>query len=197
MKRLILIGFILLALWKLTESSDYIVLSPGVKVNEAPLQQDIIQAVPFAFKNHTISPLARFSLQAKVLAKQHYYLGPESQLSPVDLALGWGPMSDQAIVDEIQFSQSGRWYRWSVQAFPIPKRAIEVHSANMHIMPSADWITNKLQQVKQGQIIALAGYLVRADADEGNWHWQSSLTREDVGAGACELFYITDLEIIE
>jgi microcompartment protein CcmK/EutM len=39
--------------------------------------------------------------------------------------------------------------------------------------------------------------LVRIEADGGNRHWQSSLTRDDVGAGACELIYITQFEIIE
>jgi len=197
MKRLITFGFMIFVAWKLTQTSEQLTLNPGIKVSEAPVQQTISEIKPFVFKHHLISPLASFTLQAKVLAKENYYLGPESTLSPVDLALGWGQMSDQSIIDKIQFSQSGRWYRWSVQAFPIPKRAIETQSANMHMIPSADWIESKLQQVKQGQIIALTGYLVRADADESGWYWQSSLTRDDVGAGACELVYITDFEIIE
>ena len=115
----------------------------------------------------------------------------------MDLALGWGQMSDQAIIDKIQFSQSGRWYRWSVDQFPIPRRTIETHSANMHMVPSTDWIESKLDKVKQGQLIALEGYLVRIAAEEGTWHWQSSLTRDDTGGCACELIYITHFEIIE
>tara|TARA_R110002111_G_scaffold6887_4_gene28842 strand:- start:115 stop:708 length:594 start_codon:yes stop_codon:yes gene_type:complete len=197
MKRLLIVGFMIFVLWKLTGGSDQIALTPGVKVIESPVQQVIKGTNPFSFKGHTVSPLADFTLQAKVLAKENYHLGPESKLSPVDLALGWGQMSDQAIVDEIQFSQSGRWYRWSVQTFPIPKRTIETQSANMHMIPSTDWIENRLKQVKEGQIITLTGYLVRVDADKSNWHWQSSLTRDDVGAGACELIYLTDFSIIE
>ena len=197
MGRLLVVGFMIFVLWKLTGGSDEIALSPGVKASESPLQKEIKQSKPFQFKGHKITPLADFKLQGKVLAKENYQLGPESQLSPVDLALGWGQMSDQAIVDKIQFSQSGRWYRWSVEQFPIPRRTIEIHSANMHMVPSADWIESKLNKVKQGQIIGLEGYLVRIDANEGNWHWQSSLTRDDVGGGACELIYITHFEIIE
>ena len=34
------------------------------------------------------------------------------------------------------------------------------------------------------------GYLqVKIDADDGRWHWQSSLRRDDSGNGACELVY--------
>jgi hypothetical protein len=197
MGRLWIVGFMIFVLWKLTGGSDEIALTPGIKASDLPLQKEIKQTKPFQFKGHKITPLADFKLQGKVLAKENYHLGPESELSPVDLALGWGKMSDQAIIDKIQFSQSGRWYRWSVDQFPIPRRAIETHSANMHMVPSADWIESKLDKVKRGQIIALEGYLVRIDADEGNWHWQSSLTRDDVGGGACELIYITHFEIIE
>lgn len=197
MGRLWIVGFMIFVLWKLTGGSDEIALTSGVKAPESPLQKEIKQTNSFQFKGYKITPLADFKLQGKVLAKENYHLGPASDFSPVDLALGWGLMSDQAIIDKIQFSQSGRWYRWSVDQFPIPRRTIETHSANMHMVPSADWIESKLSQVKRGQIIALEGYLVRVDAEDGNRHWQSSLTRNDVGPGACELIYITQFEIIE
>lgn len=45
-----------------------------------------------------------------MIAKENYHLGEERELSPVELALGWGVMSDQQVLDQIQFSQSGRWY---------------------------------------------------------------------------------------
>jgi hypothetical protein len=75
-------------------------------------------------------------------------------------------MSDQAIIDKIQFPQSGRWYRWSVATFPLPRKEISRQSANMHMIPWADWIVTKLDRVKQGQIIALEGFLARIDAKE-------------------------------
>ena len=197
MGRLWIVGFMIFVLWKLTGGSDEVVLGPGIKAHEAPMQQEIKQAEPFEFKGHKITPLADFALQAKVLAKENYHLGQESELSPVDLALGWGEMSDQAIIDKIQFSQSGRWYRWSVETFPIPRRAIETQSANLHMVPSEDHIMDKLDIVKEGQVIALKGFLIRVDANEEEWHWQSSLTREDTGGGACELIYLTDFQIVE
>lgn len=197
MGRLWIVGFMIFVMWKLTAGSDEIALSPGVKAPAVPMQKEIKQAEPFKFKDYNITPLADFELQAKILAKENYHLGQESKLSPVDLALGWGQMSDQSVVDKIQVSQSGRWYRWSVEDFPIPRRAIETQSANMHMIPSEGVIADKLERVKQGQIIALKGQLVRVDAEEDGWHWQSSLTREDTGGGACELIYLTHFEIVE
>ena len=197
MGRLWIVGFMIFVLWKLTGGSDLVSLQPGIKVVDIPVQNAIKEPEPFEFKGYKITPLADFKLQAKVLAKEHYHLGKESELSPVDLALGWSDMSDQQVVDQIQFSQSGRWYRWSVEQFPIPRRAIETQSANMHMVPSEEWIAKQLDNTKEGQIVALKGFLVRIDAKEQQWHWQSSLTREDTGGGACELIYLTDFQIIE
>ena len=72
-----------------------------------------------------------------------------------------------------------------------------MQNANMYMVPSKEWIAKQLDSVKEGQIVALKGFLVRIDAKDQQWHWQSSLTREDTGAGACELIYLTDFQIIE
>ena len=55
---------------------------------------------------------------------------------PSHLALGWQQMSDSAVLDHIEVSQSNRFYSWSVRRFPIPRRAIEIESADMHLIPA-------------------------------------------------------------
>jgi len=139
--------------------------------------------------------LAEFKLKGKILSREDYSFGRESDLSPIDLALGWGPMSDETVLDKIDISQSGRWYRWRVQDFPIPRKAIETQSANMHMIPANDLVEDLLGMTKQGQIIELSGYLVRVDADDG-WHWQSSMTRNDTGARACELILVESFQVL-
>ncbi len=195
MKKLFWIGFIVFALWKLTGGSGSVVLGPGIKVSEAPIQNNLKQADSFEFKDYRITPLAEFKLQGKVLAREDYSLGRESDLSPVDMAFGWQNMSDEAVLDNIDISQSGRWYRWQVQDFPIPRKQIETQSANMHLIPANDLVEDMIDLAKQGQIIELTGYLIRADADDG-WKWQSSLTRNDTGAHACELIYVENFQLI-
>lgn len=194
MKKFFWIAFVVAALWKLS-GSDAVVLGPGVKVTEPPIQHDLKQAESFQFKNYRITPIAEFQLKGKVLAREDYSLGRESDLSPVDFALGWQNMSDESVLDKIDISQSGRWYRWRVQEFPIPRKAIETQSANMHIIPANDMVEDMIDLVKQGQLIELSGYLIRVDADDG-WHWQSSLTRDDTGAHACEVVYVERVQII-
>jgi len=69
------------------------------------------------------------------------------------------------------------------------------HSANMHMIPSNDVIAKQLEDVRQGQIIHLTGNLVEAKDLKKHWIWRSSLTREDSGAGACELIWVKSLYV--
>ncbi|WP_078121629.1 hypothetical protein [Thiosocius teredinicola] len=164
-------------------------LGPGIHANVLPAQSATASGDSFDYKGYRITPLADFSIRAKVLSREDYSFGREADVSPMDLALGWGPMSDEQVLSDIAISQSGRWYRWSTPNLPIPRRDIETHSANMHMIPASDDVADALDDFRQGQIIQLEGYLVRVDGDDG-WRWISSLTREDTGARACEVVYV-------
>jgi len=195
MKKLLLILLFTVMGWKLFGPEAVVELGPGIMAKEAPRQKSLINSEKITFDSYQITPLTSFDIKAKVLSKKGYSLGRESDLSPVDFALGWQKMSDEKVLNNIDISQSGRWYRWRVESFPIPRREIETQSANMHIIPANDLVERMLDQVKQGQVIAMTGYLVRVDADDG-WHWQSSLTRDDTGAHACEVIYVEQLDIV-
>lgn len=194
LRNLLLLLLIAVIVWQ-CQGAETVSLGPGVKVAEAPRQSSLNNADSFEHEDYKVTPLADFTMQAKVLSRENYMLDRESDLSPIDLALGWQQMSDESVLSDIEISQSGRWYRWRVKQFPIPKRAIETQSANMHMVPADDFIASKLDDVVAGQIIRLEGQLIKAEATDG-WRWQSSLSREDTGASACELIYVTDLQII-
>ena len=182
-------------IWKLLQD-DAIELGPGVHAAGLPVQKQLESPRSFDHAGYRVTPLAEFSIRAKVLSRENYSQGRESDLSPIDLALGWGRMSDEAVLQHIEISQSGRWYRWRTERFPIPRREIETHSANMHMIPADDPVSDILGGIRRGQIIELDGFLVRADADDG-WRWISSLTREDTGARSCELVYVKRARIVE
>lgn len=146
------------------------------------------------FNGFTLTPLTDYIVEARVLSREDYSFGTEAELSPTDLALGWGPMSSEAVLSKIKISQSNRFYYWQVEEFPIPRREIEIHSANTHIIPANDMIKRQLETVRKGQIVKLKGQLVEAKRADG-WHWRSSLSREDTGNGACEVMYVTELHI--
>jgi hypothetical protein len=167
---------------------------PGPVAVASP-QQDDAQAAGFPFKGYTLQPLQDFRIEARVLASETYRSDREADLSPVDLALGWGPMSDSAVLDKIRISQSSRFYYWQVDEFPIPRQDIERSSANMHMIPADDTIERRLKAVRPGQKVRIDGWLVEAQASDG-WRWRSSLTRNDTGAGACEVIFVRDLQVL-
>jgi len=167
---------------------------PGVIAADSPQQQRISHATSFSLNNYTITPLAEFSLQARVLSTQRYQLDRAAQLAPVDLALGWGRMSDETILSKISISQSGRFYFWRVEQFPIPREEIESHSANMHMVPADNTIAQQLKAIRVGQRVNIQGQLIEAKGADG-WTWRSSLTRTDTGNGACELVLVKALTV--
>lgn len=169
-------------------------MAPGVAVAEDPQQIPLHSPPALHLKNYQIDPLAEFSLKARVLGTEHYHFGRESEISPIDLALGWGRMSDPTVLSRIDISQSSRFYFWRVQEFPIPREEIEHHSANMHMIPASSNVAQRLDRIRPGQVITLHGYLVEVRANDG-WHWRSSLTRNDTGNGACELVWVESVEI--
>ncbi|MBR7799848.1 hypothetical protein [Undibacterium fentianense] len=167
----------------------------GVLVEREPVQTMLDRGDSWQKGDYTIKALADFDIEARILAKELYSIGREADLSPVDLALGWGSMSDSEVLSSLTISQGHRFYsyRWE-DTPPRPPSEIASHSANMHMIPANAKIEEQLKALRTGQIIRLRGKLVEVNASDG-WHWQSSLTREDTGAGACELIRVESVEV--
>ncbi|KAF1052404.1 MAG: hypothetical protein GAK43_01937 [Stenotrophomonas maltophilia] len=161
--------------------------APVAAVNAAPGQ-------PFRLVRYTLYPLQSFELQARILHREDYHFDRESELSPTDLALGWGPMADPAVLAQVRITQGNRWYHWHAERMPLPRREIETHSANMHLIPGDAQVARTLANLREGQTIELQGELVKVVGDDG-WTWISSLSREDTGAGACELIWVQHLAV--
>lgn len=153
-------------------------------------EQSTQVAPPFRAGSATLTPLAGFSVAGRVLSRANYHFGREADFSPTDLALGWGPMSAPGLAEQLDVSQGGRWYRYRWDgAPPLPPAQIASHSANMHMVPADAGVARDLARVRAGDRVRLDGWLLRIDADDG-WHWQSSMSRDDVGSGACELVLV-------
>jgi hypothetical protein len=165
----------------------------GMPAAKEPFQQATPLPAPFVQGKYTITPLARYQVQAVVLARERYRNDASAELSPVDLALGWGPMSVAAVIRDLKISQSGRWYeyRWSNEP-PLDPEAIATHSANTHCLPADGAVRDRLLAVKRHDLVTLEGFLVEVTGTDG-FRWRSSLTRTDTGGGSCEVFWITSV----
>ena len=164
---------------------------PLAATDGPPLQSPVPSALgPFRLEAASLQPLAGFSIDARVLSREDYVFGREAELSPTDLALGWQRMREDAVLSQLDISQSSRWYqyRWQGDA-PLPPDEIARSSANMHLIPSDGRVAQQLRDVRRGDRVRVDGWLVEASTADG-WRWRSSLTRDDSGAGACELIYV-------
>jgi hypothetical protein len=162
---------------------------PGVLAPLEPVQTEPESRATWASHGHRITPLACFEIRARILGRERYRLDRAAELSPVDFALGWGPMSDTAILEGYSIQQRDRWYFWSSRTMPIPAEQVTSHSANMHMIPANGMVAERLLAMKVGQVVELHGQLVRADGKDG-WTWVSSLSRTDTGDGSCEVFWV-------
>lgn len=166
----------------------------GVSVRNAPVQQAIDEHPLIEVDDFEIQPFADFQLEALILGRRDYHRGTEARLSPIDLALGWGPMAEQSVVDLVSIRQSGRFYYWQVESYPIPRSAIIENSANMHLIPANPAVFAELQRAEKDKRIRLRGLLVNISRADG-WQWRSSTTRSDTGNGACEIILVTRAEV--
>ncbi|MBP7147305.1 MAG: hypothetical protein KBD01_07150 [Acidobacteria bacterium] len=185
-------GLILIALLA-TACESRVERAPGVLAPDDPVQKSV-RDEPFALGEFTLHPRARVSIDARVLHRARYRSGRDAELAPVDLALGWGPMSDSVVLDRMDIDQNSRCYMWQAAVYPIPRIDIVRHSANMHMIPANDEIRGRLLDVRAGEIVTIEGLLVDVTSAD-NWRWRTSMTRNDAGPGACELVYVETLSV--
>jgi hypothetical protein len=171
-----------------------VMLAPVSEAHD-PIQRNPEVAAMFEVNGYELRALQAFALKARVLSVEPYRSGREADLSPLDVAFGWGRMADPAIGEKVTISQSGRWYYWRYSGEPpLPPREIETSSANMHLIPATRDVARAMSSIDKGRIVSLRGYLVEARARDG-WSWRSSLTREDTGAGSCEVVFVQSIEL--
>jgi hypothetical protein len=168
---------------------------PRIGAAPAPVQLDGAPTMPpFLIDAHRATPRAGFAVEATVLGVERYRFGRESAVSPLDLALGWGPMADPTVYGALDVTQSGRWYhyRWGAEGPPLPLETIITHSSNMHMIPASDTVAKRLAALDEGARVRLTGWLVDIESPEG-YRWNTSLRRDDSGDGACEIVYVCEV----
>jgi hypothetical protein len=189
----IIIALASAAYWYLHRPITY---PDGVLVVSEPQQIKLPADIPsFTQGQFHLKPLAIFSIDARVLHRKVYRYDKQAALVPVDLALGWGPMSDQSVLDQLKISQSARFYWYEYQRPPITKEQIISHSTNVHIIPSTPAIAARCKSLRAGALVHLSGDLVEASGADIQ-AWKSSLSRTDTGNGACELLWVKEMSIL-
>jgi hypothetical protein len=169
---------------------------PGVLVADDPHQVDLDRADAFDFDGVRLTPRAEFNAEVRVLSRERYWLGQLADVAPLDIAVGWGPMSDTAVISQLDISQNGRFYFWHYDGEepPIPVDAIISHSANWHLVPANRSVRRTLLNLRVGSVVRLEGKLIDIETPE-HATIKTSLTRSDSGAGACEVIYVESVSV--
>ena len=140
---------------------------------------------------------AYYKIHCRVVHIMPYYMGVSGGLAPVDFAVVWGELIKKENYTNIDFKQSGRW------AYFRPKKTslydnnfISTHFANMHIIPADRNVLTGLKKIRKFDEIYMEGYLVNIESFKNGkliMTWNSSLSRNDNGNGACEIMFVTKL----
>lgn len=170
-----------------------------IDVAAEPVQEEVTNGEPIQWRHEneavTIKPLARYRIAGRVVGTSRYRFGWQGALVPWDVGLAWGEMASEEVLDHIHFQQSGRFLHYLYSAkLPVDEGYVITHAANNHWIPATDNVRRAIGQLDEGDVLEAEGYLVRAER-AGGGEWNSSLTRNDTGDGACELMYVKRLKV--
>jgi len=168
----------------------------GILAAGDPQQTDLTSSDKLQVGRWTLTVRAHYQVTARILSRERYRFDALADLVPEDLALGWGPMSDNRVLSSIDISQSNRFYYWHLPAgSPLAIDSIITHSANTHVIPRSSLVRTQLSRLRPGQVVTLSGELVDGLRNDGVWI-KTSLVRNDIGAGACEVLLVDEVSQI-
>ncbi len=169
----------------------------GILAPNPPYQEILTKQKTWIYNNYLFTAIAKFEITCKVLNLKTYSNDKMSNFAPIDIAVGWGKMSDQSIIDKIDIKQQHRWFVWRTDRFPIPRNEIESSASNIHIIPAEEEIEETIDDFKKGNIVLLKGYLVNVKDKDSKFIWKTSINRFDTGSGACEILWLEDAKILK
>ena len=147
-----------------------------------------------------MTKLADFSSRVLVLSRREYPSDPSDVLSgasPLDLAVAWGPAASEKAREAVELTQSDRRYHWRARESDMSTPGVgdfTRHSGNWHMVPADPEIAAALAAVKPGDVVSMEGELVLLTFPDGTYY-ASSLSRDDTGDGACEIFRVRSISI--
>jgi hypothetical protein len=183
--------------WQWWFNERHVHVPPGEVAAAEPTQTLLDARESFTAHGHRFLPRARYDITARILRKEIYRIDGGAALAPVDLAVGWGPMSDSAVIDQLEFSQMGRFFYWRPRnqtTFALTMAQTAAHAGQIHAIPADASVEARLRSLRPGRVVTLRGYLVDVRGP-GGFVWNTSLSRTDTGDGACEIMWIEDVVV--
>ena len=125
-----------------------------IDTSRDPEQEPVSAGEPVVVTvNHgsfTLTAKAKYRLSGRVVSRESYSDGWESTVSPLDLAIVWGKLTESQYDKYISYSQGSRWYFYKTKPeCPLEPTYVVAHSANNHIVPVNENVGRAVKSVKK------------------------------------------------
>ncbi len=174
---------------------------------DQPVQTQLYKLPEIRFERdgyaYDLTPLYHYDISGLIVGAFNYKnfsVEKSEKVFPLDLCLIWGSNLAKKVHlnAEVHFSQDCRWC-WVNWSGPVDFNLQEL--SNNHLLINDDRIWRIAKELKRGDQVRITGELVNARIRplKGGGvpiTWNTSLTRDDSGAGACELIYVEDIKVL-
>lgn len=178
-------------------------------IQEPVSNQEIINFEKAGF-TYNITPLYNYDIAGLVVSKfkydQWFSLSRTDKLFTTDLCIIWGDnVKNKAYQNKTLSVRQD--FRFCIFDYTQNPPLFGNQLSNNHIMVNSPEMKKKISAISVGDQVRLKGYLVNVQAkainqvegveESDQMKWSTSITRKDGGAGACEIIYIQDAEILK
>jgi hypothetical protein len=177
------------------------------RIADEPLQTET-DAEPFTrtVNNMTyqVVPVANYDLSGLVVSFHdsktwwdYIHEAAHDYVNVDDLCVVWGADAVTGIYREVSFSNSEFSCEWE-SSRPTSSPFQPDGFSNNHMLTDKPYIARALRSLRVGDQIRFSGYLVNYSnvTMSPDFSRNSSTTRDDTGPGACEVVWVTDLQVL-
>jgi hypothetical protein len=178
-----------------------------------PIQSLLSNSQDIEFTNndyaYQATPLYDYEINGLIVSKINYRVFNIEKVAnafPVDLCMIWGSNVASRVYRNraVSYSQDCRWCwaRWSGDDITYNLN----EQSNNHLLINNKELEKVLNSLVVGDQVKIRGKLVNLSArligkggafDRKELTWNSSTTRTDSGAGACEVIYVEGIEVLK
>lgn len=175
-------------------------------VADPPVQQNLQEQDPIRveFEGHRVelTPRAAYSIRGYAAEISRELLDEWDFVIPIDVGIIWGELTEPDFLKYTKFHLSKRYFSFRYNpprgGKPMP-RNVGQYMMNNHLIPATEEIRETLDDLKIGDLVTLEGKLVDVVIRDPTGHVlmksKTSLTRDDVGNGACEQLWVESITV--
>lgn len=174
-------------------------VTPGLAA-APPEQRELKDAKPtrvaFGERFATLTPRASYRVKAWVAELDRGMDDGAEHVLSLDLALVWGPVANRDVLRDMRFHLKRRYVSVRWKDLPFGQDVVMKSLANHHLVVTDPALAKTLEDVEIGDLVELEGKLVDVALEgEGARLIRTSLVRNDIGNGACEVLWVERAQV--